>query len=262
MIGFKTRVWILVLVAIAGVGAVFSFPPVAQDPHFHDFADRVRFLGIPNFGNVISNLVFVVVGIMGLIVLKGVAGRERNYYLPQEMLFFFLVFAGSVLIGVGSIFYHWAPSHATLLYDRLPMAVVFMALFALVISDRIGIKAGLAALGPLVFAGMGTVLYWDHTEIMGRGDLRPYALVQFLPIVLIPLMFVLFRPHYSRSDYVLYLIGWYLVAKVFEHFDALIFEATARTLSGHTLKHLFAGSALYYVICYMEERRPLRHETG
>lgn len=258
MTGFKTRVWIVVLVALLLVLATFSFPPVAQDPDFHNFADRVRFLNIPNFANVISNLVFVVVGIMGLGVLKETAGRERNFYMPQELLFFFLAFTGTVLTGVGSAVYHWAPSNTTLLYDRLPMTIVFMSLFALILSDRLGIKTGLAALGPLVFVGMGSVLYWDHTEIMGRGDLRPYALVQFLPIALIPLLFVLFPPHYTRSEYFLYLVGWYLVAKAFEHFDAWIYSGTAGIISGHTLKHLIAGTTLFFLILYLRERRPLK----
>jgi hypothetical protein len=32
-------------------------------------------------------------------------------------------------------------------------------------------------------AGLGSVLWWHEGEVRGHGDLRPYALVQFYPLV-------------------------------------------------------------------------------
>jgi hypothetical protein len=62
-------------------------------------------------------------------------------------------------------------------------------------------------LAALVACGAATVLYWDWTESHGRGDLRPYALVQFLPLLLIPLLLLLFPARYIRS-------GWLFAAFV------------------------------------------------
>lgn len=258
----KTRIGILLGVAALFTLVVFSFPPLAQDPDYHNFADRIRFLGIPNFANVVSNLVFVMVGIMGLATLKRVSMQEQTFYRPQETIFFVLIFAGALLTGLGSAYYHWAPGDATLLWDRLPMAIVFMAVFALILADRLGIELGLLALGPLVFLGLVSVLYWDHTETLGQGDLRPYILVQFLPILLLPVLLILFPAHYSKSIYFVKLVGWYLVAKILEQLDAWVFTGTAGIVSGHTLKHLVAGTALFFLVSYLEERRCLRPVGG
>ena len=114
-----------------------------------------------------------------------------------------------------------------------------------------------ALLGPLLVLGIASVLYWMHTESLGRGDLRFYALIQFLPILFIPIIFFLFPARFNHSRYFLNILGWYLLAKVFEHFDADVFDITAQTLSGHSIKHLLAGVAIFYLVRYMEERRPL-----
>ncbi|MCF8720749.1 ceramidase domain-containing protein [Nitrospina gracilis] len=258
----KTRVGILLAVTVFGVLVVFSFPPLAQDPDYHNFADTHSLLGIPNFGNVASNLMFVVVGAIGLVVLGRVSGRQDRFYLPQERWMFAILFGGTVLIGLGSMYYHWSPGDATLLWDRLPMTVVFMSVFVVVLADRLGPRVGLAALGPLVFFGIATALYWDHTETLGQGDLRPYILVQFMPMILIPLLFFLFPPRYSGSVAFVKVLAWYVVAKVFEHFDAWVYSGTAGMVSGHTLKHLIAGAALFFMIGYLDARRRLRTEGG
>ncbi|CCQ91429.1 conserved membrane hypothetical protein [Nitrospina gracilis 3/211] len=254
----KLRVGILLAVTVFGVLAVFSFPPVPQDPDYHNFADTYSLLGIPNFGDVTSNLVFVAVGLMGLAVLTRVSGRQEVFYLPQEKWMFVLTFGGTIFIGFGSMYYHWSPDDANLLWDRLPMTVVFVSVFALVLADRLGPQVGVAALGPLVFVGLTSVLYWDHTERLGQGDLRPYVLVQFLPMILIPLLFFLFPPRYSGSVAFVSVLAWYVVAKVFEHFDAWIYSGTAEIVSGHTLKHIISGAALFFLVPYLQNRKRLK----
>ncbi|HSE49381.1 MAG TPA: hypothetical protein VLA96_09265, partial [Terriglobales bacterium] len=47
-------------------GVFLLVPPIHQDPAFHQFADRRTLLGIPNGLDVLSNLPFVVVGLLGL----------------------------------------------------------------------------------------------------------------------------------------------------------------------------------------------------
>ena len=97
------------------------------------------------------------------------------------------------LVAFGSGWYHVAPSNASLMWDRLPMTVAFMALFAAVLADRISWVLGRALLWPLVVAGIASIAWWVRTEAAGAGDLRAYALVQFLPLMLIPLILLLWR---------------------------------------------------------------------
>ena len=51
------RVALLLAVgAAAATGVVFAFPPIRQDPAYHQVADRRPMLGVPNALDVLSNL--------------------------------------------------------------------------------------------------------------------------------------------------------------------------------------------------------------
>ena len=51
------RVALLLAVgAAAATGVVFAFPPIRQDPAYHQVADRRPMLGVPNTLDVLSNL--------------------------------------------------------------------------------------------------------------------------------------------------------------------------------------------------------------
>src|SRR5690242_1013574 len=43
--------------------------PIPQPVSYHNFADHRAWLGIPNFGDVVSNVPFAVLGLLGLVVL-------------------------------------------------------------------------------------------------------------------------------------------------------------------------------------------------
>jgi len=232
--------WSAAAVTIAAVGAVFLLPPVPQDPGYHDFADRVSLVGIPNFWNVVSNLPFVLVGILGL---RDLPKLQPHLPVPAGILFSL----GAILVGAGSAYYHLAPGNGTLVWDRLPMTIAFMALFSLVISDRISVSAGRWLLWPLVFAGVASVLYWDWSELQGQGDLRAYGLVQFLPMVLIPLMLTMARGSGLRAPWLWATLVTYALAKLAEYFDAGIYAATG-LLSGHSVKHLLGALAIFFAL--------------
>jgi hypothetical protein len=170
---------------------------------------------------------------------------------------FVVCFAGVVLTAFGSSWYHWSPSNATLVWDRLPMTLGFMGLLAAVIAEQLSERVGLAALAPLLIAGVASVFYWQYTEQAGAGDLRPYLLVQFGPLPLIPLLITLFPKRYTHTERWYVIIGWYAAAKVFEGLDASIFAATAGLVSGHTLKHLAAAWACYEIVRMLNVRRPI-----
>jgi len=115
------RVWIILTVAAVGVIGVLFVPRIPQDPAYHQFADNRTLFGIPNFWNVVTNIPFVLVGIFGLARLARVVALRSGYL---------IICLGIVLVAVGSAYYHLAPSTPTLTWDRLPMTIVFMALFS------------------------------------------------------------------------------------------------------------------------------------
>jgi hypothetical protein len=202
---------------------MIALGPIAQDPAYHHFADGRTILGVPNFLNVVSNVPFVVIGILGLRATKSATAR---------------VFFGAVTAtAFGSAWYHLQPDDQTLFCDRLPMAVGFMALFALVIGDRLGERLAGWLSAPLIAAGVASVVCWRLT-----GDLRMYGLVQFFPLVAIPAMMLLFPSRGGGGSSLAAGLVCYAVAKLLELLDAPIF-ALGHVVSGHTLKHLIAAVA-------------------
>ncbi len=232
-------------------------PPVAQDPAYHQFADTRPALGVPNFLNVISNLAFLVVGALGLGFLARDArrGGSAAFATPAERRPYWPFFTGVALTAVGSSYYHWQPSNGTLFWDRLPMTLAFMALLASVIGERISRLAGARLLWPLLLAGALSALYWHVTEQRGAGDLRPYGLVQFGSMVLVPLILLLFPSRYTGASYYWLSFGCYGLAKICEYFDRGLLELMA--VSGHTWKHLAAAASACSILCMLERRRPL-----
>ena len=97
---------VLSIGAVVLVAAVFV-PPIPQDPAYHGFADTRAFLGIPNFGDVASNIPFLLVGLLGLVYLaKGRAG-PAGPLVPA----FFVYFVGVGLVAFGSAYYHVEPNN-------------------------------------------------------------------------------------------------------------------------------------------------------
>jgi hypothetical protein len=127
------------------------------------------------------------------------------------------------------------------------MTVAFMALFSLIVSEFISIKAGKLVLLPLLILGAFSVLYWHFSELSGNGDLRLYILVQFLPILLIPLILLFFKSYFTHSHTYWFLLLAYLIAKLLEYFDAETYQLIP-ILSGHSLKHIAAAFGLYLLI--------------
>ena len=108
---------------------------------------------------------------------------------------------------------------------------------------------------PLWALVLGAFVSWRLGENAGRGDLRLYALVQFYPILAIPLLLALFPPRYTRTLDLLLSLAWYGAAKLNEALDARIFGWTGHAVSGHTLKHLAAAMGLHEVLRMLSLRR-------
>lgn len=241
----------LIFIASAAIVIAFVAEPISQDPAYHQFADQRTVFGVANGYNVLSNLLFVLSGAWGLAFLLRIWKEGvRGMLVLQYSVFF----AGILLIGMGSSWYHLHPSNASLFWDRLPMTVAFMALLSSVISECVHGKTGAYLLFPLLIAGAISVAYWAWTEQGGQGDLRPYAVVQFLPLVLIPLILLMYKTPGSYRAYLWLLVSVYGISKTLEHFDKAIYPL-GNIVSGHTLKHVLAALGTMCVLKMLYARR-------
>lgn len=246
-LSFRARVVIVVGVALACALGLMLMRPIPQPQAYHHFADRRGLWGVPNFADTVSNLPFLLVGVWGIAVI--VRGRVR-FIERDERWFYLIFFAGIALTCFGSGYYHLAPDNNRLGWDRLPMTVAFMSLLAAIVAERIDLRAGLVSLPPLLLLGAASVWYW-HV----KDDLRLYCLVQFFPVLGIPLMMWLFPPRYTRSLDLAPALGFYVLAKIFEAADKQIY-ALGGIVSGHTLKHLAAAAATAWVLRMLLRREP------
>jgi hypothetical protein len=191
--------------------------PVHQDASYHQFADPL--------GSFCSNAAFALVAMMGLLRWTNLNSPRRQAYL------------GCLLVAFGSAWYHADPSDASLLWDRLPMAVVFAAVFTEALGSFCSGRLR-SWLWPLTAVAVGSVLWWHVT-----GDLRPYIVVQFGPMLALPLMIAWRRePRVAAAPW-WGLLAWYAAAKVLELADVPIQETVG--IGGHTLKHVAAAVALW-----------------
>lgn len=242
----------IILVPVAAILVFFLLiPPVAQDPAYHQFADMRSFLGINNFLNVASNLPFLVVGLWGLLHV-GRYGQETC--LPGLHAAYMVFFGGILLTAFGSGYYHLNPANGPLVWDRLPMSIGFAGLFSIVVGEFVSVRAARRILIPLLLLGYASVEYWAFTESIGAGDLRAYAVIQFLPMLLIPVILLKYQPAIGESRYFWIMLAFYVAAKIFEQLDVPVFEI-GQFISGHSIKHMLAALTPATLLYALLQRR-------
>lgn len=237
------------LLVIIGITAIIGFvlsSPIEQNEDYHNFSDALTIGGIPNFWNVISNFPFLMVGLFGIFRLKK---------MDRANLQFLTFFIGICLVAIGSGYYHLNPNNSTLVWDRLPMTIVFTALMSIVISEFIDFKKGKMLLIPFLIIGIISVIYWVKLD-----DLRLYALVQFYPILAIPIILFLFKSEENSPKGFWLLLITYIMAKLFETYDYEIHN-TLKLISGHPLKHLSASVGVYLLIySYIRQNKIIKKQ--
>jgi Ceramidase len=251
----RAQVGAIVLWHLLGIalGVMALLPPIAQKAAYHAFHDARPWLGVPNALNVLSNIPFMIIGLLGL---RHVA-RATEESIPVALRPAYLIlFSGLLLTGFGSAYYHWAPDNHTLVWDRLPMTLAFTSLFATVLGERIDLNLGRYAAVPLAVLGLGSVVWWAAFD-----DLRPYGIVQFYPILAIPVLLWAYPPRYTASSGLIAALGCYLVAKALEDADGSIF-AFGHVVSGHTLKHLMAAAGSWCIYRMLVIRLPVARRAG
>lgn len=254
------HLWLLAGTSILVVIAAMLLPPVAQPAEYHHFADRRSLFGIPNFNDVISNLVFLLSGSAGLVFLWQVhrSPTQTTFQDRKESWPYWVLFVSITSVAFGSIHYHWTPDIDHLLWDRLPIVIAIAALLSATIADRISLTAGLQLLPLLVVSAVLSVLYWYWTEQQGAGNLNFYIVMQFYSILLIVWISFCFPSRYTHGNGVFQVIAWYALAKAAEMLDGEIFAWTGSFLSGHTLKHLIAAFAAYWIVQVLRKREAMK----
>ncbi|MEW8292871.1 MAG: ceramidase domain-containing protein [Candidatus Thiodiazotropha endolucinida] len=239
---FTWRHAVLVFLLLFPLVLLLMFEPIPQDVAYHHFVDTGRFLGVPNFFDVISNLAFLLVGAVGIaFCLKNDTGPSHSAWL--------VLFIGVSLVSVGSIYYHWNPSNETLVWDRLPMSIGFMGFLAALLSEYVDRRLS-CLLIPLVIMGIGSVLYGYFFD-----DLRLYVWVQFIPLLTLPFFLALFSSRFTHQGLLVYALVLYALAKGAEAYDATVFQMTGEAVSGHTVKHLLAAASCYIILIMLQRRK-------
>ncbi len=247
--------WNAVLLALLAIGltvAACLVPRIPQPLSYHQFADQRAWLGVPNYGDVVSNLAFLIAGIWGLIV-AAKQSIAAVFIEPAERWPYVTLFAGLILTAAGSSYYHLAPDNSRLVWDRLPMTMVFMSLVAAIVMERVNVRAGLILLPVLLLAGIASVIQWHLSELRGAGDLRFYGAVQMYA-VLVVLLALFMQPRYTRTYDLAIMGAFYVAAKAFELADRAVFSA-GHIVSGHTLKHIAAAGAGFWIVRMLTKRR-------
>lgn len=251
----QTRLGLIAGVFLVSMAALFFVPPIPLGDGYHIFADDRRLFGIQNCLNVISNIPFMVVGVLGVAWLARPSSL-RSFTAKSERLPYLIFFWGVFLTGLGSYWYHLAPSNARLPWDLLPMTCCFTSMVVALVMERISVTAGQKLLIPLLLLGIGSVAYWYLTERGGHGDYRFYLFVQFFSPVLLAAIIVFFPARYTHTSYLMIAFLLFVAAKLFELFDQQIYS-WGRIISGHSLKHITAAIACYWILLMLQHRQAL-----
>lgn len=255
----RWRATLLIAVTVVFAAAAILISAAPQPLSYHAFADSRTIWAIPNFFNVFSNALFLVGGAMGILF---IARRQAVFIDAREQLPYVVFFLGALLTAFGSSWYHLAPDNARLVWDRLPMTLGFSGLVSAALVERASPEIGLRALWPLLGLGIASVLYWSAGERAGEGNVIPYAVYQGWSIVIIVLLIAAFpaRRHTHGA-----LLAWaaaaYGLAKVCETFDVAIYRSSGQTVSGHTVKHILAASAVVAIAMQLRRRESLQEGT-
>lgn len=246
------------------IGGYFLFiEPIPQPQSYHNFADKRAFLCsclgysegfflprnerrrgfvIPHFGDVVSNIIILLGGLIGTFSIqfaRDTSTQEVDSIRQWQLdICLPLFFYSTVLISMGSTYYHWKPVDQSLVWDRMPMTVAFISIFCFMLEEYTSFGIGPALLPPLLTVGVFSIMYWQRTD-----DLRLYVLVQFLPLLIISMLLVSGDPKHGGKVQHVVALAFYAASKYCEDRDYEIFALTGHRLSGHSLKHVLAGLA-------------------
>lgn len=244
---------ILLWLALLAIGALALHGPIVQWAGYHHFADSRAWGALPHAWNVLSNLPFAAAALWAWPRLREAGAAWRAFC------------AAILATALGSSIYHWQPNDLLLLIDRLPIAWACAALLCAFLAERVHARwQSPAVVSIALIGGTAAVAWWGVGNALGAGDLRPYVLVQFMPMLLIPAALLLRLTPLTGTAVPAWAwwtaLALYAAAKGLEVGDAATLEMTLHTVSGHSLKHLLAALAAGLLLgsCANAQRDQLR----
>ncbi|PSV49609.1 ceramidase domain-containing protein [Photobacterium indicum] len=248
---YHKKVTGLIVIAAVLTLAAIIFSPIKQSGNFYDYADQRMFFSIPNFWNVISNLPFLYVGLKGLQLFRQRSVAIEPNIVLQYPFFFFAI----MLTFFASSYYHLTPNDFTLMFDRIPITLAFIALYCIILTEFVSRDAGRWLFFPMIVYGFLSIVYWYITTLQnGRGDMSAYVLIQVIPIIHFPIILYFFCSRFTHRQYYLYALIAYVLSKWAESNDDEIY-ALLGGISGHSVKHVIAALGAYFIYIGFRERK-------
>jgi len=224
---------IFAAMGLALLAGMLAWGPIGVDARHHRYADGRAWLGVPNASNVLASLLLSIAGAWGWLATR--ASRWPTEMRQAWMSFHVCAAAAGLLTGV----YHLAPTDLSYLLAHVVASGAFTLLAAGVLAERVHARFGSArALTAVVLVVLAAASLVGVNAARNHGvDLRPLALLEALPLLLIP-SGVLSLPGIQtrHSDWMLLLLA-YAAAKLFDLADAKVFSLTG-WVGGHALMHL------------------------
>ena len=198
---------------------------------YHNFADKRTYLGIPNFFNVISNIAILIPAIY--LITK----QKKNSLLSN------LLIIHIILLAIASTYYHLNPSDDTIFWDIMMIATT--SIIVLIMFTNYTDFKGLL----LYLLGIFSIIYWKY-----EGDLRPYISI----LIGVPLYIIIkYYKNISLRNYIYIIIIANILLRLSEHHDHTIYKITNNQISGHTLKHIFSGIGIWYLVKLLQKLKKI-----
>ncbi|MFZ3229430.1 MAG: ceramidase domain-containing protein [Pseudobdellovibrio sp.] len=219
--------------------------PSADPFTYFLFADDRNLFGIPNSLDVVSNFAFFLVGVLGI---RNVFKTRR---LHSKVIFSFgiILSIASLLVAIGSAYFHLNPNPVSLIWDRLPMTLGFATIAAMVITDRVDPQMGVWIFSILLPIGLLSVIGYGNSWV----TLKLYIAFQTGTIAFLALAIIFLKQQNLPNSLLRASVILYVIAKITEKLDRNIFNI-ATFISGHTLKHLFAAAAIYIILSFYKSK--------
>ena len=195
------------------------FSQNAISDSYHQFSDTLALFNVPNARNVVSNAALLIPAVYLL------SRGKFNQLVP-------------LLLGLAlsSSYYHLNPNKQTILLDM----VFVITLNTVVLSYFVNKSNGYI----IILLGLISVFYWNQTT-----DSRPYVSLQILIF-----MYCVYKVYPTKAGYLLLpLLLFSFMTRFSEVNDKEIYETTNHLLSGHSLKHIFAGIQIFIIIFILEK---------
>jgi len=238
--GKRRKLAILAMVFLLLSLCVLTLMEPNQPSDFHDFAAVDSFLGVDNGLDVFSNIPFALVGLIGCRSLLRRDSLEGSVE-PYEARLWWVVFVSIGFASVLSSWYHLSPNDVRIVFDRLPIITLMSAVFTIFLSQTMGEK-WMRIFFPLLVISWFSVLLINFS-----GEWRPYLIMQFLPLVMIPSLVILFDHGRGGVREFCTAAMLFLIGKVAHEFDHEIYTLSG-VISGHSVWHLLAAAGTYQLV--------------